>query len=184
MAVYIALLRGINVGGKNMIKMADLRKMFESLGYGSVKTYIQSGNVVFKSDEKEDLLRLKIEAGIKKTFDINLTVILRTAVELQTALDGCPFSKKEIQEAESPDYETLYLALLPNVPLPEKLAILDTYGATEDQYKIIGRDIYLLFHQSIRDSKLAGNLNRLGVESTVRNFKTINKLAELAKTII
>ncbi|HEX9024877.1 MAG TPA: DUF1697 domain-containing protein, partial [Clostridium sp.] len=79
MTVYIALLRGINVGGKNIIKMNDLKRVFESIGLIEVQTYIQSGNVLFKSSDEKEMLLNKIEREIKNVFGFSVTVILRTS---------------------------------------------------------------------------------------------------------
>ncbi|GLC30113.1 DUF1697 domain-containing protein [Clostridium omnivorum] len=184
MTVYIALLRGINVGGKNIIKMADLRQVFESIGLCEVKTYIQSGNVLFKSNEAEEVLCNKIEHEIEAVFGTSVKVILRTAAELEQIILNCPFSKDEVIEAEAvSDAESLYVALLAHSPLKEKLQCIDVYRSESDKYNIVGRDVYLLFNNSIRNSKLANNLYKLDVPTTVRNWKTLSKLHALAKTM-
>lgn len=184
MTVYIALLRGINVGGKNIIKMADLKRVFESIGFCEVKTYIQSGNVLFKSNDVEESLCNKIEHEIEAVFGIAVKVILRTSTELEQIILNCPFSKDEVIEAEaSSEVETLYAALMKHNPLKEKIERLDVYRNESDKYQIIGREVYLLFHRSIRNSKLANNLYKLDVPITVRNWKTLSKLNELAKTM-
>ena len=184
MNIFIALLRGINVGGKNIVKMAELKKMFEALGLSDVQTYIQSGNVLFKSNQDENSMREKIEHRIQADFGFGVTVVLRTAAELDLIINNCPFSAEEIKETEDASgVESLYAALLTHAPLPEKIEALNRYQSENDRFEVIGRDIFLLFRHSIRDSKLAGNLHKLDVPSTVRNFKTINKLADLAKTL-
>ena len=183
MAVYVALLRGVNVGGKNVIKMARLKAMFESLGFSSVQTYIQSGNILFESNEKEIDLCAKIEAQIYKEFGFEAAAVLRTAAELQQIIDLCPFNNEEIIKAESAEYESFYIALLNSTPEFQNIKKLDTYVSASDQYKVIGRDVYILLHHSIRDSKLAGNISKLEISHTLRNFKTISKLLELAKKI-
>lgn len=184
MTVYISLLRGINAGGKNIIKMADLKRVFESIGLCEVKTYIQSGNVLFKSNEAEEPLRNKIEHEIEVVFGIPVKVILRTATELEQIILNCPFSEEEITEAETLSrVESLYVALLTDNPLEEKIECIDVYRSESDKYHIVGREVYLLFHHSIRNSKLANNLHKLSVPTTVRNWKTLSKLAELAKTM-
>ncbi|MDB5083637.1 MAG: hypothetical protein JWN30_523 [Bacilli bacterium] len=99
--IYIALLRGINVGGKNIIKMADLRHTFETLGFKQVKTYIQSGNVLFESDDDEDSLRQRIEHEIESDFGISLTVILRTVEEIERIIENCPFDSNTLSENDS-----------------------------------------------------------------------------------
>ncbi|WP_031342203.1 DUF1697 domain-containing protein [Ruminiclostridium papyrosolvens] len=184
MIVYIAFLRGINVGGKNIIKMADLKQVFESIGLCEVKTYIQSGNVLFKSNEAEESLCDKIEHKIGAVFGIPVNVILRTSTELEHIILNCPFSKDEIIEAETlSKVESLYVALLTHNPLKEKIEYINVYRSESDKYHIVGRDIYLLFHHSIRNSKLSNNLYKLNVSTTVRNWKTLSKLAVLAKTM-
>ena len=184
MTVYVALLRGINVGGKNIIKMADLKRVFESIGLFEVKTYIQSGNVLFKSNEAEDSLCNKIEHEIEVAFGIPVKVILRTAAELEEIILNCPFSEDEVTEAETlSQAESLYVALLAHNPLMEKIECIDVYRSESDKYQIVGREVYLLFHHSIRNSKLANNLYKLNVPTTVRNWKTLSKLAQLSKTM-
>lgn len=184
MNIYIALLRGINVGGKNIIKMADLKKAFEDLGLNEVKTYIQSGNVLFKSDEEEETLRKKIEHKIETTFEMCIHVVLRTAEEFESIIKSCPFTEEEIQLAQSTSVgESLYVALLTQEPLQERVEKLLTYKNLKEQCEIKGREVFLLFHESILKSKLANNLQKLEIPSTVRNWKTINKLSSLAKAM-
>ncbi|AFM43162.1 hypothetical protein Desaci_4311 [Desulfosporosinus acidiphilus SJ4] len=183
MTTYIALLRGINVGGKNVIKMVDLKKVFEAMGLSDVQTYIQSGNVLFKSNEQEESLRNRLEHQIEATFGFSVTVVLRTSAELQQLISDYPFSEEETAAAaEGSDFESQYVALLTHEPLKEKIVSLDTYANTNNQFQIIGRDVFLLLHQSIRNSQLANNLYKLGVPATMRNWKTISKIAALAKT--
>jgi uncharacterized protein (DUF1697 family) len=184
MIIYIALLRGINVGGKNIIKMAELKLVFESMGLCDVKTYIQSGNVLFKTYEVEEDLHKKIEHGIEKAFGFVVPVILRTATELEHIIENCPFSEDEVSKAEATsEGECLYVALLTHAPAQEKIQLLDVYRSESDNYRIQGRDVFLLFHNSIRNSKVANNLHRLDVLATVRNWKTLNKLAILTKAM-
>lgn len=182
MITYIALLRGINVGGKNIIKMATLKQVFEAIGLCEVKTYIQSGNILFKSEEKEELLQNRIEFVIEKAFGFAVPVVLRTDAEIEHIIMNCPFSEEEISEAEaSSDSESLYVSLLTKTPSQEKVASLSSYMSDHEAYQIIGREVYLLFQQSIRNSKLANNLQKLDASSTVRNWKTLSKLLELSK---
>jgi len=183
MAIYIALLRGINVGSKNRIKMVDLKHLFESMGFSRVETYINSGNVIFESSEKEDTLQKKIEYELEKMFCLSIAVILRTAAELKQIIFDCPFSEEEVKKAESANEEgeSLYVSLLTQYPLYEKIKYLNTIKSGKDEYRIKNRDIYLLFCHSIRNSKLANNLHKLEIPATVRNWKTMNKLYSLVK---
>jgi uncharacterized protein (DUF1697 family) len=183
MNIYIAFLRGINVGGKNKIKMADLKSMFESIGLTGIETYIQSGNVLFKSDEKEDILQKKIQDEIERIFGFTVAVILRTAAELENIICDCPFSKEEITRVElsNTEGESFYVSLLTHAPIQEKIEYINTKKNESDEYRIKNRDIYLLFHRGIRNSGLANNLQKLDILSTIRNWKTISKLNSLAK---
>jgi uncharacterized protein (DUF1697 family) len=183
MTVYVALLRGVNVGAKNRIKMADLQRALEACGLGKVETYIQSGNIIFESNESEEAIRLKIEDTIKQSFGLTISTVLRSAEELSQLIQNCPFTEKEIREAEAANTEgeSLYVALLQKAPPKEKTETLNRYITPDDAYQIRNRDIYLLLKHSIRNSKLAGALDKLGVQVTVRNWNTIQKLAELAK---
>ncbi len=180
-AVYAALLRGINVGGKNKIKMSDLKLMFEEMGCTQVETYIQSGNVIFKSDLSTVNIKAAVEQEIEKKFGITIDVIIRTGEELVQILKNCPFSKQEIKTAEelNQEGESMYVALLSKVPSAENLKKLETYTGEADRYFIRNKDLYLLFRHSIRNSKLAVNLPKLKVANTVRNWKTMQKLCDM-----
>lgn len=178
---YIAFLRGINVGGKNSIKMAELKKMFEGMGFQGVQTYIQSGNVIFESEDDEEFLHKAIEQKINAVFGLEVKVILRTVGELEQIIANCPFSEEKILEAETQSkVESLYVAMLEREPLQEGIAKFGTYKSGTDDFCISGRDVYLLFFNSIRNSKLANGLDKLGIPSTVRNWKTLNKLVSMA----
>lgn len=183
MTVYVALLRGVNVGVKNRIKMAELQMALEATGLGKVETYIQSGNILFENSEGGEAVRLRIEGSIKEAFGLTISVVVRSADELAYLIQNCPFTEKEIHEAESANTEgeSLYIALLQKAPPKERAEALNRYVTPDDAYRICNRDIYLLLKHSIRNSKLAGALDKLGVPLTVRNWNTIQKLAELAK---
>lgn len=176
MTIYIALLRGINVGGHNMIKMAELKRVFEEMGLQKVKTYIQSGNVLFKSGEEAETLSKQMEDEIKKEFGFSVPVVLRTAAELEQIIKNCPFSTDSLREGES-----VQVAFLTDIPSQEGINHLSTVNSGMDEYQIIGKDVYLFFRQSIRNSKLATHLPKLGVPATVRNWKTVIKMASMVK---
>ena len=164
--------------------MADLKRVFEALEFSEVRTYIQSGNVLFKSNEAEEILRLKIERKIDEVFGFPVVVVLRNAKELEQSINNCPFSEKEVSEAEaSSNAESLYVSLLANIPSHENIGRLKAYKSESDDYRVKGREVFLLFHNSIRNSKLADNLHKLDVSSTVRNWKTINKIVMIAKSM-
>lgn len=184
MTIYVALLRGINVGGHNKIKMAALKGMFQSMGYKRVQTYIQSGNVLFESEEDADSLRQRIEEEIEKVFSISLTAVLRTSLELELIIENCPFSEAVLKEAEaSTEVETFYVSMLLELPAKEGIEELKTFTSEIDDFRIQDREVYLLLREGVRNSKLANNLHKLNVPYTIRNWKTMNKLNTLAKSM-
>ncbi len=181
MMIYIALLRGINVGGHRKVKMAELKQLFERLGLQQVRTYIQSGNVLFRSETDERTLRSMLEEEIASAYGFEVTVVIRTVEELRRIAEGCPFSDGEIREAEAAsDAESLYVAMLTEKPAADNVVRIQSFESEQEKLRIIGRDAYMLLHQSIRNAKLAGQLHQLAVPATTRNWKTIHKLLALA----
>jgi len=184
MTIYIALLRGINVGGHNKIIMAELRSSLEQLGLQNVKTYIQSGNILFESDETEELLQTKIHDAIKEDFGVSSVVVIRTAEEIQQIVSQSPFSEQEISEADlSCKGECLHVALLPTAPSKANSDKFLSYVNERELSVINGRDVYLLFFDSIRIAKLGNNLKKLEVPATVRNWKTLMKLSSMVEEV-
>ncbi len=182
MSIYIAFLRGINVGGKNKLKMADLKHMLEGQGLVRVETYIQSGNVIFESDEGEEYLRTKLAREIERAFGITTVVVLRTVDELKRLIQGCPFSLEEIARAEmlNTEGESMYADLLTRVPDIDTIRQFNAIEAGNDEWRFAGRDIYILLRLSIRNSKRANNLDKMNLPGTIRNWKTLSKLCVLA----
>ncbi|AZN39800.1 DUF1697 domain-containing protein [Paenibacillus albus] len=182
MPIHIALLRGINVGGKNKIKMAELREALEASGFARVQTYIQSGNILFESDQKEPELCRQIEQVIESSFGLSIRVIIRSAAELAHIAENCPFTDKQVAQAEaSCEGECLYVSMMLEAPKPDKLSKLEAFDAGADQWTLVGRDLYLLFAESVRNSKLAVQADKLSPPTTVRNWNTVNKLVSLAR---
>lgn len=178
---YIALLRGINVGTSKRIKMADLRTLLTDIGLGRVETYIQSGNVLFESDDAEDLLGQRLEQAMAKSFGFSVSVVLRSAEELDRLIRDCPFSEQEIAEHEADaEGDSCYVLLLHRPLDADILARLNAVPLDGDIWKAGRREIYLLFNQSVRVSRLARQLDKVAVPGTMRNWRTINALNELA----
>ena len=174
---YVALLRGINVGGNNKLPMKELTAELESLGCKNVGTYIQSGNAVFTSREN-DAVRLshKITAAIKKSHGFEPRVLLLTLEELETVVAANPFP-----EAES-DPKTLHVGFLANVPANPDLQTLEELKTKSERFHLAGRLFYLHAPDGIGRSKLAARAERLlGVSMTDRNWRTVCKLRDLAK---
>lgn len=179
-ATSIALLRGINVGGHRKIKMADLKAMFAGMGFGAVQTYIQSGNVIFQATEPEQPLRQRIEQQIEVVFGFPVTVALRTTDEWARIIADCPYTPDALKEDES-----LYVALLADTPSQAGIERMLASNAAPDEFHILGREVYLLYRQSMRDTQLTNYLleNRLGVAATSRNWRTMTALAAMGDAL-
>ena len=163
---YVALLRGINVGGRAKVAMADLRAVFESLGFDDVRTYIQSGNVVFGSSKTVDAAA--VEKRIAAEMGVEPTVLLRTAKEMATVAEGNPF-------ADTDGLHVTFLAAKPKgtVEVPE---------GQPDELAVVGREVYLRCPNGYGRTKVNNTFleKQLGVPATTRNWKTVTTLAELA----
>ncbi|MBC9796983.1 DUF1697 domain-containing protein [Sinomicrobium weinanense] len=180
MRTYICLLRGINVSGKNIIKMVELKKMFETLGFIGITTYVQSGNIVFTSASGESAASLenRIEEGIFNTFGYeNVTSFVRTAEELEQIRDRNPYHSSGI------DVKKLYFTFIRKKPTAEQVKQLETYQSKGDQFTVTEGCIYLYCPEGYGKTKLSNNFfeNKLKLRATTRNRNTVNKLIELAK---
>ncbi len=177
---YVALLKGINVGGKNIIKMADLKQLLAGMGFADIHTYIQSGNILFDSGKEEENLQIALEKGIQERFGFRVPVIIRTANELKHIVNQCPFTSEEIGKAEShTEVEVFYLVLFGKPLSKEEMTLLSSVESGNETYKISDRNMYMLLNDSIRNSKLAASLQKIKTPSTVRNWKTICTLLTL-----
>ncbi|WP_257462723.1 DUF1697 domain-containing protein [Archangium lipolyticum] len=177
MARYIALLRGINVGGNKKVPMARLRELLEGLGYTDVATLLQSGNAVFTSKEKNPAQIVKrIESAIAGEFGFEVSVVIRTRDELAAVIKANPLPGAEDAPSQ------FLVTFLSDVPDPKRLKEIDPAAYLPDEFRVVGREIYARFPNGMRDSKLANALGslRLGVTPTARNWNTVTKLLELA----
>jgi uncharacterized protein (DUF1697 family) len=178
METWIALFRGINVGGNNILPMAALRKELESLKLTNVRTYIQSGNVVFNSSAKSpDLLGSKISKHIELHHGFRPQVLIISQSELKAAIEKNPF-----REATT-DPKSLHFYFLSETAAAANISALDQLKTSTEQYKLIDRVFYLYAPDGIGRSKLAAKAEKqLGVVTTARNYRTVEKLLLLANT--
>jgi uncharacterized protein (DUF1697 family) len=169
---YIAFLRAINVGGTTIIKMTDLKKMFESFGLQNVQTYIQTGNVIFESEEKNSsALEEQIERQLEKAFGKRIQLFVRTTREVVKMAHDCPFDPEEGQ--------TAYVVILQEKPQKKAVDALLSQHSEADDFAVVGREAYSL--RLDRDKSIFTNNwaeKVLGVAGTTRNLTTIRKLAE------
>jgi uncharacterized protein (DUF1697 family) len=170
MPVYVALLRAVNVGGTGALVMSGLKAICERLGFRDVATYIQSGNVLFRSDEPETKVQSLLEAAITERMGKAPGVLLRSAGELATAAAGSPFPHAK------PNY--LLVTFLAEPPPADALEKLVAPGGEE--VRIIGREIYIHFPNGSGRSKLKLPALKPG---TARNLNTVRKLAEMARAM-
>lgn len=172
MTVWIALLRGINVGGANKLPMKDLRASVESLGYRNIATYIQSGNLIFESDEAEDTIVAALGDIMGERHGLCVPVVVRTLAEMEAALAGHPGG--EIHP------KFLYVAFLDRVPHDPGGVEADAW--LPDRWSLTGRELFLTYpHGSARSRMTIDRFEKpWGVTATARNLNTVAKLVELA----
>lgn len=179
METYIAILRGINVGGKNKIKMADLRENLSDLGFKNVETYIQSGNIIFDFDKKNPLeLAKQIKSMIKSSFGFDVPVIVIEGEEFVKIWSENPFTKKE--DFEIKHLHVTFLAEKPNSKLINEITDFDD---SPNQLLMNEKVAYLICPNGYSKTKLTNDFfeKKLKTTATTRNFKTVTKIAELAK---
>jgi uncharacterized protein (DUF1697 family) len=181
MAAYICFLRGVNVGGKGKVPMAELKALLEELGFENVKTVLQSGNVVFTTRKGTAAsLTRKVEAAIEKTFKYRSDVHLLTPAALRAIVDGNPYPK---EAKDDPSHlVVMVVSKAPDKTAMDKLKALAKPG---EKFTVTPQAVYLHYAHTIADSKMVGAAmdRALGVRGTGRNWNTVNKLLDLAEAL-
>jgi uncharacterized protein (DUF1697 family) len=177
MSTCIALLRGINVGGHNKIPMAELRELCKEIGLRDVQSYIQSGNLVFGSADEPPQIEAKIEQAIERRFGLRIDVLVRTAAQWPEYVESNP-----LPEACEKEPSLVMLALSKQPPKPGAVAALRERAADSERIEAAAGAIWIHYGTGMGRSKLSpAVLDRLvGSAVTVRNWRTILKLAEMA----
>ncbi|MEU8978131.1 MULTISPECIES: DUF1697 domain-containing protein [unclassified Streptomyces] len=175
---YAALLRGINVGGAKKVPMAELRTLMEGLGYGDVRTYLQSGNAVFSADHgDEDSLAAELAGAIEKHFGFTVGVLVRDHAYLTAVREACPFPAAELEGKQ------LHATYFSGPVDAERFASVDPAAFLPEEFRLGDRVLYLYAPDGLGRSKLAEALSRprllKGVTATSRNWNTVVKLEEL-----
>lgn len=173
---YVAFLRGINVGGKNKVKMETLREVCASIGFENVKTYINSGNVIFetaKSDDKK--LAERLEKAIEKEFALNIKVMVRARSEIEEIVKNNPF------DGQFENDKDLHVFFLDEELPTEKRELLLSNNNENEQYFAANREIFCLLRVSVLDSLMGKDYigKKLKVSATARNWRTVNKILEV-----
>jgi uncharacterized protein (DUF1697 family) len=181
MAVVISLLRGVNVGSHNRIKMDALRALYGSLKLRDAQTYVQSGNVIFTTEERNlALLTKRIQNGIERSFGFRPEVILRTCAELRDVMARNPFTARRGMEPSK--LLVTFLASEPGPGAREKVLKIKT---DPEELRIDGREVYIYFPNGMARPKLSwASLERtLGTSGTGRNWNSVTKLLEIAERL-
>ncbi len=171
MPTVVALLRGVNVGGRKL-PMAGLRELAESLGYDDVRTYIQSGNLLFRATKRPRSAEL--EAAIEERLGLAVDVILRSPADLARVLERNPFPRAEPSK--------LHVGFMAAKPVAAVLGALDGEPFLPDEFAVVGSELYLHLPGGMGRTKLPDYVvRRLKVPTTVRNWNTVTKLVELSR---
>lgn len=172
---HLALLRAINVGGKNILPMKDLAQMFSDAGCTSVRTYIQSGNVVFETTSAAPKIVELVKTTIEKKFGYRVPMVLRTSQQLLKTIRGNPFLKAGAHE------KMLYVYFLADPPTARAVATLDSDRSAPDAFHVLGQEIYLHLPNGMGKSKLTNAYfdSKLSTISTARNWATVLTLAAM-----
>ncbi len=172
------MLRGINVGGKKIVRMEKLRISFEALEFGRVRTYVQSGNVVFEAERASpDDLSKTIAEKISKDFGFPIPVVVRTSDEMGKIVGGNPFLNER-----GLDLSKLHVTFLTALPAKNAKERIDALNAGPDQFRIKGREIYLYCPDGYGRTRLSNNAieKALSIGATTRNWKTVSTLARIS----
>lgn len=173
MAIYIAMLRGINVGGHKTVKMEPLRASFACLNFTGIQTFLQSGNVVFGTNKSETGLAATIERKILADFGFSVPVMLKTAKNLAAIIENNPFPKDP-----SIDPAKLHVTFLSTAPPNDATGQLKPLAAARERFQVLGREIYLYCPDGYGRTKLTNNAieKKLSRSATTRNWNTVKAL--------
>jgi uncharacterized protein (DUF1697 family) len=178
MTRYVALLRAVNLAGKNSVAMADLRAWMEDLGFSNPRTLLQSGNVIFDAREQAATkLEARLEAEAKKRFKFDITFVARTGDEIAQVLARNPFKK---EAAADPGH--LLVVFMKDAVVAKNVKALQDAIVGREVLHGDGRHLYVVYPDGVGRSKLTAALieRKLGIAGTARNWNTVRKLQELA----
>jgi uncharacterized protein (DUF1697 family) len=181
MRTYVAMLRGINVGSGKIVKMERLRVSFEALGFGGVRTYVQSGNVIFESEQKSATeLSKKIEEKIQRDFGFTVPVLVKTSKEMVQIVSDNPLVKEK-----GIDHSKLHVTFLFDAPPKTAVEALEPLARGREQLRVLNREIYLYCPDGYGNTKLSNNAieKKLSVVATTRNWRTVNALREMCRSL-
>jgi uncharacterized protein (DUF1697 family) len=176
MATLVSMLRGVNVGGHGRLKMSELGELYESLGFTDVRTYVQSGNVIFSYAGRDtEVVARKIEKGLRARLTLDVAVFVRTPSELSNLVERSPFKNKEPNRVH-----VTFLSTKPDKVPTDKIEAIRAEG---EAFFIHDREVYLFTPNGYGRSKLSNSFfeKTLNVRATTRNWNTVMALLNLAK---
>jgi uncharacterized protein (DUF1697 family) len=177
MKTYFSILRGINVSGKKSVKMADLKAIYESLGFSNVQTYIQSGNVVFNSTimNCDEIIKM-IQFAILKQYNFDVPVLVFTIQDLDQTIDGV-----ELLKLKQLDFDKIHVTFLSSIPNFDLVSKLEGFDFSPDCFVIKGNVIYVYCPNGYGKTKLSNTFfeNKLKINATTRNWRSVLALKEL-----
>ncbi|HXQ59791.1 MAG TPA: DUF1697 domain-containing protein [Acidimicrobiales bacterium] len=173
---YVAMLRGINVSGRNKLAMEDLRTLVTAAGGADVRTYIQSGNAVFTSSASATRIVTDLKERLEGFLGTTVPVLVRTTAELDAAMEKNPF----LRRGEDP--ATLHVTFMAAVPSQADVTAAQAKAVAADEFQVIGREVYLRCPDGYGTTKLTNTFfeKRFGWEATTRNWRTVTTLAAMA----
>ena len=173
----ISLLRGINVAGQKTILMKDLKELYASLGFENVKTFIQSGNVIFETNEALEDSIAKIEKAIKQKYGFEVPVQIREVHDFEHIIKTCPFTRLDLEEGTR-----VMITFLDALPTEENIENLMTYVHEPEMLEVVGREVYLYCPDGYGKTKLNNNFleKKLKVGATTRAWKSVMRINILA----
>jgi len=174
---YVAMLRGINVSGRNALAMDDLRALIADVGGTDVRTYIQSGNAVFRSRRSPSAIIRSLEGGLESILGPTVAVLVRTKDELDGVIKTNPFVRRR------EDVGSLHVTFLGAAPDPESVVAAAQRRIDGDEFQVVGREVYLFCPHGYGKTKLTNTLfeKKLGSTATTRNWKTVTTLVSMAE---
>lgn len=176
MQIHIALLRGINLGGTNRLPMKDLAGFFRKAGCEQVRTWLQSGNVVFQAVSTDaPFIVQSVSESISEQFGLEVPIVTRTLEDLEQVVQGNPFL------GETVETKFLHVSFLKDLPVPSRFESLSADRSPPDRFQIIGRNVFLYLPNGVARTKLTNQYfdSKLKTISTVRNWNTVLKLLEI-----
>ena len=176
MGIYVGWLRGVNVGGKNTVEMAALKRLMEKSGLREVVTYLNSGNVVFQADGmRPSAIREKLEKLIREKFGFPVVTLVLPLPELQKILDACPYAERSLVGDEK-----IYFTFLTGIPREDAVGKLKSCSDETDECTVAERVVYVLVRRGYVKTTYTNNFieKTLGVGATTRNYDTVRKIVE------